>query len=149
MADPQQDILRQMNQVSTDSSKGSPAKSLEDIITGAFDRLVSGVSRVAGVSFIAKLGGQNVFAQFESEGFKAPKAFDVYNLNGGSIAELVMGDTGLGLGKINFSNITAPLIEAMQSVGGVDIQAIPIEALGQLTPMHTGGGMGGGGMSLA
>ena len=140
-----QDLIAQMNKPSLD--KGAPAKTLEEVLFKALEGAFSLGTKMFGAGFVGQLGTKSFLAQFESEGFKTAPGLGAFDVRGGPVAEVLMGESGLGLARIDFKGLAAGEVGPLERYVS-DVQAIPIESLGQLTPMHTGGGMMGGGMSL-
>lgn len=137
--DNMRNMLDSMKSVATKATEAP--KDLMDIITGAFDRMVSGLTKVLNVSFISKLGSQSVFAQAESQGYAAKmvnEGASTLTARGGALAELITGESGLSITKMDFSKLASSAVEPMERIVS-DIQSIPIEALGTLSPLITPG----------
>ncbi len=135
-----QNMISSMKSVATKATDAP--KDLMDIITGAFDRLVVGVTRNLGVSFISKIGSQGIVSQFEAQGYAAKmvnEGAQTLSARGGALAELITGSSGLGITKdLDFSKLVASAVEPMERIVS-DIQSIPIEALGSLSTLITPG----------
>jgi len=143
-------LLSQLKSVATKATEAP--KDLMDIITQAFDRMVQGATRNLGVSFISKLGSQGITSQFESQGYAAKMVNEgagTLSARGGALAELITGDSGLGINKLDFSKLVASAVEPMQQMEFGRFESIPIEALGSLQPMSTPSLRGGEGMAMA
>lgn len=149
ISDTMQNMISSMKSVATKSTEAP--KDLIDILVQACDRMVKGATSIAGVSFISKIGGQNIFAQAERESFTSKMVNESaanFGMRGGAVAEAILGESGLNLGKGfgDFSKLAAAAVEPMQhmaaEMGGVSMS---YGELGSLQPMSTGtSGMGGG-----
>ena len=130
---------------------GGIADSLEKVVENTASDAASGAFKLLGFGFLGKIFGQGIDKQFNTEGWAAKKMNQgAGSMTVGANSKLggLLDQVGLAAGKIDFSKIAAGEVGPLERYVS-DVQAIPIEALGQLTPMHTGGGMMGGGMSLA
>ena len=148
--DSMQDMLRSMKSVATKATEAP--KDLMDILTQAFDRMVAGATRNLGVGFIAKLGSQGITSQFESQGYAAKMVNEgagTLTARGGALAELITGDSGLGISRLDFSKLVASAVEPMQQLEIGRMESIPIEALSFLQPSSTPNLRGGEGLSVA
>ena len=132
---------------SAKTDRSAPAKSLEEVIFKAADAMVAGLGRVSGMSFIAKIGSEAILkgrAAFTD----AMVVQGVPDTRGGTGAEIILGEAGLGLGSIRFDKVSPGLVETLQQLVS-DVQPMSFADLGSLSPSPLPSmGRGAEGMSM-
>ncbi len=151
------DGLRNMQKLTAE--KGGTAKSLEDVIMGALNNLGQAVGNMAGPfsGIVKNIGTKSAFAGLERESVTSKminESAGNFSARGGALAELLMGESGLNMGKGlgDFSKLAVAAIEPMQhmaaEMGGTAMN-MGESSLGSLQPMSTPSMGRSEGMSLA